>query len=106
MNDVVAGKYEEDFHLIPTCELEIHHEDDGVYVRHAVTDVWYKELYQEEEDKLDTVKRTISILTYQVYLHRLEEKKNTEAAEDDVGDDVLTNLVLRVEKIEHALRMR
>lgn len=104
MNDV-AVTYEEDFHLIPTCELEIHHEEDGVYVRHVVTDVWYKELYQMEEDKLDTVKRTISILTYQVYLHRLEENKNTDAAED-VGNDVLTNLVQRVELLERALRMR
>lgn len=104
MNEVVAT-YEEDFHLIPTCELEIHHEDDGIYVRHIVTDVWYKELYKMEEDKLDTVKRTISILTYQVYLHRLEEKKNTDEAEVD-GNDVLTNLIQRVEKIERAMRMR
>ena len=99
--------YEEDFHLIPSCELEIHHEEDGVYVRHVVTDVWYTELYKEGEDKLDTVRRTISNLTYQVYLHRLEEKKNAEAAEDvNEANDVLTNLVKRVEKIEHALRMR
>lgn len=98
--------YEEDFHLIPSCELEIHHEEDGVFVRHVVTDVWYKELYKEGEDKLDTVRRTISTLTYQVYLHRLEEKKNTEAAEVDEANDVLTNLISRVEKIEHALRMR
>lgn len=106
MIDVVA-KYEEDFHLIPTCELEILHEDDGVYVRHVVTDVWHKDLYRLEEDKLDTVKRTISNLTYQVYLHRLEEKKNTDAAEEVVeANDVLTNLVKRVEKIEHAMRMR
>lgn len=103
----VTEVYEEDFHLIPTREFEIHHEEDGIFVRHAVTDVWHKELYQTEDDKLETVRKAISTLTYQVYIHRLQEQKNAEAAEvDDEASDVLTNLVQRVEKIEHALRMR
>lgn len=101
-----AVEYEEDLHLIPTVELDIKHfeDHDEVYIHHQPTKVLVKESYLKGEDPLLAVQRGISNLTYQVYLHRLQEQKATQ--QDSATSDILNDLIKRVEKLEHAARMR